>query len=182
MDATNGKSRLRAEMKAAWRSWKSLDEAGKGLEASGRIRVRIEALPEFRRAETVLLYCSMSGELPTSGWIAEWSKSKRIVLPRVAGETLELREYSPDLMETGYMGIPEPSAEAEAVSPSEVDLAIVPGVAYDLSGGRLGHGGGFYDRLLPLLRCPKFGVCLPFRIVDKVPEGEFDARVDRVFF
>lgn len=182
MDAAKEKSRLRAEMKAAWQSWKSLDEAGRGLEISGRVRAEIEALPEFREAGTVLLYSSVPGELPTSGWLEAWSASKRLLLPRVAGKTLELREYSQDLLVSGYMGITEPSPEAPPALPSEVDLAIVPGVAFDLSGGRLGHGGGYYDRLLPLLRCPKFGVCLPFRIVGMVPSGELDARVDRVFF
>ena len=182
MDITEEKARLRAEMKAAWRSWKSLDEAGAGPEHSSRIRTEIEALPEFRSARTVLLYASMPGELPTSGWLEAWSGSKRLVLPRVCGKELELREYFPALMENGYMGIPEPSSEAPSVSPDEVDLAIVPGVAFDADGRRLGHGGGFYDRLLPLLRCPRFGVCLPFRMVERVPSGEMDARVDRVFF
>ena len=96
----------------------------------------------------------------------------------MAGETLEIREYIPEDMQEGYRGIMEPSPQAPIVT--EVDLVVVPGMAFDAKGNRLGRGGGFYDRLLPSLTCPKVGVCRQNQLVEEVPVQEWDQKVDIV--
>ena len=139
---------------------------------------QVESLPEFIAAESVLLYWSMPSEVDTHAFAQRWYGRKKLYLPKVAGEVLEIREYIPGDLEEGYRGIMEPSAQAPCVK--EVDLVIVPGMAFDASGSRLGRGGGFYDRLLPSLSCPKVGVCRQEQLVEEVPMQEWDQKVDIV--
>ena len=139
---------------------------------------QLEGLPEFVGAESVLLYWSMPSEVNTHSFLERWYGRKKLYLPRVAGESLEIREYSPETMEEGYRGIMEPSSLAPVAQ--EVDLVIVPGMAFDAKGNRLGRGGGFYDRLLPLLSCPKVGVCRSAQFVEEVPMQSWDQKVDIV--
>ena len=139
---------------------------------------QMEDLPEFRRAQSVLLYWSMPSEVGTHSFLERWYGRKRLFLPRVAGQSLEIREYVPEDLQEGYRGIMEPSSQAPEVS--EVDLVIVPGMAFDAKGNRLGRGGGFYDRLLPSLHCPKVGVCRMEQLVEEVPVQEWDQKVDIV--
>lgn len=148
---------------------------------SGALEV-LEARPEFVSAHTVLIYMSLPDEVPTEEFIRKWSSVKRIVLPVVKGSELELREYDLSKLTPGAFGILEPAEDCALVDPSEIDFAILPGMAFDRSGGRLGRGKGYYDRLLPSLRCPKAGLCQPWRIVPGVPSEPWDARVDFVIF
>jgi len=122
----------------------------------------------------------MPDEVPTPSFIERWHSRKRIVLPVVEGDSLLLREYQPGCLAPGWKGILEPTSEAPLVSPAEIDLALVPGVAFDLSGGRLGRGRGFYDRLLPSLHCPLIGLCPASRLVPAVPMDSWDVRLDKV--
>lgn len=149
---------------------------------TGSIWQAVESLPDFSKACTLLLYWSFRSEVPTHDFIRKWSSYKRILLPVVEGKRLILREYHPDMMTSGYHGIMEPCPPAPEADPSEVDLAIVPGAAFDLHCRRLGRGGGFYDRLLPLLRkdCRKIGVCYNWQIVDSVPTDSWDFVLDAV--
>lgn len=167
------------------------------------IRSAIESDPRFRAARTVLLYCSIRGEVPTADWIRDWSAHKRIVLPLVVSApalapssaltpayeevaraetapTLLLKEYVPGLLVPGYKGILEPAAGSPDVSPEEIDYALIPGVAFTAGGLRLGRGGGFYDRLLPHLGCPRMGVCFSFRICKTLPSDSWDSPLDGV--
>lgn len=150
------------------------------MEESEAVFGKIEALPSFRNAKTVLLYWAIPSELPTQAFIEKWYGSKTILLPKVAGEGLELREYRPETMVEGYRGIMEPGDEAGIFDPSQVDLAIIPGLGFDPNCRRLGRGGGFYDRLIPQLECPKVAVSFDCRIVPEVPVEKWDAPVDMV--
>ena len=139
---------------------------------------QVEALPEFKAAENVLLYWSMASEVDTHAFARQWYGRKKLYLPKVAGETLEIREYIPDDLASGYRGIMEPSQDAPVAE--KIDLVIVPGMAFDAKGNRLGRGGGFYDRLLPTLSCPKVGVCRNHQFVEEVPVQSWDQKVDIV--
>lgn len=165
--------RIIREKKAA------MSEQQKAL-ASDAVASALEALPSFRGAGTVLAYWSMSDELDIRDFILRWSRHKRMVLPVVVGDALELRVFSEDGLVPGYRGIMEPGPSCPLVDPSEVDLALVPGMAFDPSGRRMGRGGGFYDRLLPVLDCPKLGLCYPCQLVDEVPVEDHDVTVDAV--
>lgn len=141
---------------------------------------RVESLSDFEKADTILLFWSIAGEPYSHDFVSKLSKSKRVVLPRVVGDVLELRQYDASRMVSGYRGIMEPGEDACLVDPMEIDLAIIPGMAFDVRGGRLGRGKGYYDRLLPLLKCKKVGVCLDSHLVDEVPVETHDIPVDVV--
>jgi 5-formyltetrahydrofolate cyclo-ligase len=109
-----------------------------------------------------------------------------VVLPRVdtTRRMLVLHEVH-DLardVAPGYRGIPEPHAGAPLVAPDAIGFALVPGVAFDAGGRRLGYGGGFYDRLLPLLPAGVARVAGAFdlQLVDRVPAALHDLTVDVV--
>lgn len=152
-----------------------------GTSSSGPL-CRLEQEPLFRSAGTVLLYWSMPEEVDTHTLIQKWSSSKRIVLPKVCGESLELRLYDPDRMVPGYRGILEPSEEAPIVPDEEIELAVVPGLAFDPAGHRLGRGKGYYDRLLPRLHCPKLGLAFSCQILDEIPIEPHDVALDKIIY
>ncbi len=140
----------------------------------------IEAMPEFRAASTVLAYWSVKDEIPTHEFLEKWRTCKRMLVPRVRGEELDLCVYDPARMLRGAFGIMEPGPEARTVPPEEVDFAIVPGELFDPDGNRKGHGKGYYDRLLPHLHCKKAGIAPPHKIVERLVPQPWDAPVDVV--
>ena len=147
---------------------------------SSEIFARIETISGFQHSDIVLLYSAIPGEVETAAFIEKWHRSKRIVLPKVVGDILELRLYSPDKVSVGYRGILEPSDDAAQVDPSEVGFAVIPGMAFDRAGHRLGRGKGYYDRLLPSLSCMKVAVAYGHQLVDSVPVEPHDVPVDMV--
>lgn len=146
---------------------------------SVNILAAFEAHPAFRAANTVLLYHSLKDEVDTHEFIKKWSSEKRILLPVVKGDDLELRIYTgPQDMKTGAYGIEEPIGET-FTDYAEIDFIAVPGVAFDREGNRLGRGKGYYDRLLPRIPSAfKAGICFPFQLIDKVPTEPFDICMD----
>lgn len=149
---------------------------------SASILMQVEAMDSFRDASTVLLYHAMPGEVDTLPLLERWHDSKRLVLPRIISPDgmMDLRAYDPAHMKEGPMGIIEPSEECTLVSPEEIDLALVPGVAFTPDGKRLGHGGGFYDRILPQLHCPTVGLAFSWQIKKDVAAEGHDISVDSV--
>ena len=141
----------------------------------------VERCEAFKAAGRVLLYHSLPDEVPTAEFIRKWHGVKQIVLPLVVGDSLVLKEYDPAKMREGYRGIMEPCPDARDIDPLEIDFAIIPGVAFDAEGHRLGRGKGFYDRLLPRLRCPKAGVAFNCQMFSDIPVESHDRSVDMVF-
>lgn len=170
------KRNLRRDMKEAEKSHMPDSNA-----ASEIIWAKVELSPEFLGAKTILIYMDIDGEVRTREFMRLWSSRKRFVLPLVSGDRLELREYSEDKLVRGFKGILEPGSGAPSVRNDEIDLAIVPGVAFTSDGRRLGRGSGFYDGLLPELHCPKLGVGYRFRLLEDIPVAPWDQRVDKVF-
>lgn len=144
------------------------------------ILAKTEELPEFKNADTILLYYALADEVQTEMFLKKWIKSgKRLVLPVVEGENLILKEYHPNMIEQGYQSILEP-AGTSVIDPACIELAIVPGVAFDACCNRLGRGKGFYDRLLPHIHCKVIGLGYHFQMVDKIPVESFDRPLDMV--
>lgn len=171
------KSDIRLEMKRREEEFRDWDSKTEMIWSS------VEAAPEFQSASCVLIYMDIPGEVPTADFIGKWRGGKRFAIPKVVGENLELYEYDPEKLVCGYKGIPEPSSDASVVSPSEIDLALVPGVAFAIEGDkvwRMGRGKGFYDRFLPFLSCPKFGIFFSFRLLDSIPLDQWDIPLERL--
>ena len=101
---------------------------------------------------------------------------------RGVGDSLELHEYvSPNTTIIGAYGITE-STGPIVTDYDSIDLAIIPGRAFTPDGCRLGRGKGYYDRLLPLLHCPKIGICFSFQILENIPNDTHDIKVDKVIY
>jgi 5-formyltetrahydrofolate cyclo-ligase len=174
------KRELRGRIRAAM---SALPPARRALEEE-LVQAAIQADPAWRQARCVLLYKAVPPEFSVVGLtLAAWREGKRTAFPRVAGAgqlALHLVGSWGELR-TGAYGIPEPDADAPAVQPEEVDLAVVPGVAWDAEGHRLGRGGGFYDRLIPRLGGQAWGVGFDCQWVPRLPRGEWDAQVAKTW-
>ena len=149
-----------------------------------RIRQNFLALPEFLQAQTVMLFLNFQDEVETTALAeAVLTGGKKLVLPRCApGRVLlplVVRDVELDT-EPGMWGIREPRAALDEVDPFEIDLLAVPGVAFDMEGGRLGYGGGYYDRFLQRLSSltPRAALAFACQVVERVPVEEGDQRVD----
>ncbi len=150
---------------------------------SSMIFEQLEQLPEFTRAQTVLLYWSMKDEVQTHDFVLRWYQKKNILLPIVVGDVLQVRKFTGmDCMVKGEaFGIMEPHNGPEADA-SEVDLGVIPGVAFDKAGNRLGRGKAFYDKLLSKYSFPTIGVCFSFQLVEFVPAEPRDIPMNKVLF
>jgi 5-formyltetrahydrofolate cyclo-ligase len=139
--------------------------------------------PLWSGTSCILLYAPLPDEPDISPLVSDpASAGKRFLYPRVVGDTLELYERTPfSLWITGPYGLSEPDPESWiAVGPDAPDCALVPGLAFDARGYRLGRGKGYYDRLLgsPLFRGIRIGVAWRRQIIDRVPAEEHDIPMD----
>jgi 5-formyltetrahydrofolate cyclo-ligase len=150
---------------------------------------KLAALPEYAGAATVMFYVDFRNEVRTRWFLpTAWQQGKRLVVPYCAAARLELfRLESIDELAPGIFRILEPKVELRGlaerkVDVSTVDLIVVPGVAFDREGGRLGHGKGYYDRLLRLVRPDTTLVALAFecQLFPAVPTQRHDVRMDKV--
>ena len=134
-------------------------------------------------SHTILLYNALSDEVPTQALMDQLvAQGKTVLLPCVINDTdMELRRYTgPQDLQTGSFGIQEPTGEL-FTDYDAIDVAIVPGMAFDAEGHRLGRGKGYYDRFLS--RIPhlyKIGLCFSWQLVDHVPCDEHDIVMDEV--
>ncbi len=185
MESAGTKQEIRRRMKAA--------EAGFAVSAdcaaeTDAVWAEVEASEAFGAARRILIYMDIPGEVPTADFIRKWSDSRQFVLPLVAGERLELYEYAPEHLKPGYRGIMEPDGMTPSVRAEDVDLALVPGVAFcsavpgtsfpecvTMPCWRMGRGRGFYDRLIPGLGCRCFGIGFSFRWLPSIPLDPWDA-------
>jgi len=134
--------------------------------------------PPFRQACTVLAYLAFDNEISLQTLIEDHPE-KVWALPRtLRGGVLALHRYQPGRLVRHRWGMLEPSADAPPVPLDEIDLALVPGVGFDEQGGRLGFGGGYYDRLLPQLTCLKVGIAHQISCVPLVPCDAHDCCMD----
>lgn len=123
---------------------------------SKKIKEKVLSLPETEIQKNIMLYASNKEEVQTGGLIKQFlEKRKNVALPRVVKDTKELKIFwiknFPEDLELAYKGILEPKKELNEAKLEDIDIAIVPGVAFDIYGNRLGYGQGFYDRFLKKL-------------------------------
>jgi 5-formyltetrahydrofolate cyclo-ligase len=152
--------------------------------ASAAIGKALAARDDFAAASTVLLTLPFGSEWDSMALLlAALERGKTVVLPRVnaTARTLELcrlTEPSRDVL-PGYRGIPEPQSHCALIAADAIDWVLVPGVAFDTAGRRLGYGGGYYDRLLPQLRsdAARIAGAYEMQLVDRVPAASHDMPV-----
>jgi 5-formyltetrahydrofolate cyclo-ligase len=145
---------------------------------------RFLALPEMASARAVMAFWSFGSEVPTQPLLARLHEAGlRVALPRIVDGDLEARTYAPgDPVTLASFGAGEP-ANGETIPPTDLDVIVVPGVAFDRRGGRIGYGGGYYDRFLRLVRADARRIAIAFGVQlvdDPLPAGPFDLPVDLV--
>jgi 5-formyltetrahydrofolate cyclo-ligase len=174
------KRELRTAMLARRRLLTPVQQASCG----SAIRDNFLALDAYIQATSILLYLAVNGEAPTDGLLDHaLNAGKKVCLPVTVGESILLRRYSgTERLITGRYGILEPSEECLTVDPQSVDLFVVPGVVFDLSGNRGGYGKGYYDRLLSFCGRDSVlaGLCYDFQLVDELKAEPHDVRMDMV--
>lgn len=149
-------------------------------EQSGRIAGLLEQHPLFTQARRILLYHALPDEAQTECLIEKWHPHKKIYLPVVCGENLKVCRFQPGQLIKGNYGIWEPTPGEENTESLDFDLIIVPGMAFDRKGHRLGRGKGYYDRLLAGSNTPTIGLCLDFQLLDTIPTAPHDISMDCV--
>lgn len=172
------KKELRRQIRAA----KALVTFDEKLERSQTVMKQVERLPQFAKADTILLYWSMDDEVQTHDFVNNWYTEKTVLLPCVDGDDLKLRQYTgAECLRAGeQFGIGEPVGP-EFTELDRVQMIVVPGVAFDRQCNRMGRGRGFYDRLLKSTpNAFKVGVAFDFQLVDEVPVEAFDVKMDGV--
>jgi 5-formyltetrahydrofolate cyclo-ligase len=167
----------RKALSGAERAWRSQQAA-----------VRLLALPELIGAATVAGFWALPEEIdPAPALSAFRDRGGQVALPRMSSGFPRLRFHrlgEPRELRPGPHGILEPDPSSPEVALGEIDLYLVPGLAFDGRGGRLGHGGGYYDELAGMARragpAPLIGLAFDFQLVDCCPADERDAALDVV--
>lgn len=147
--------------------------------AAAEVFERLEQTAAFMLADRILMYHSLPDELSTRSFLKKWGGRKSFYLPRVNGVNLEILPYEESRLELGAFHIEEPTGE-DVADPSDIELVVVPAVAYDRKGHRLGRGKGFYDRLLATTGATKIGVGYEFQLLDEIPVEPHDVAMDMV--
>jgi 5-formyltetrahydrofolate cyclo-ligase len=152
---------------------------GERSAASREIVGKILSLPAWRMALTVALFAPLATEPDISGL---FTAGKTICYPRVCGGELEFYHARRcEDLRVGSFGILEPGPTISApVSPSAIDLAVIPGLAFDADGHRLGRGKGYYDRFLASTKALTVGVCFACQQVSLIPTESHDVRLNLV--
>jgi 5-formyltetrahydrofolate cyclo-ligase len=178
------KAELRTSFKA---EIAALDPDQRRLQEAA-LRARVPDLPGFAQASSILLFVSaLADELQTIDIFSlAYQMKKNVLCPRVdrRGRRLSLHRIADPVneMSRGSLGIPEPRPGLPEVPPALVDWALIPGLAFDERGFRLGRGGGYYDRLLPLLRPDSicWSLCLSCQLVCRLPAEPHDAPLNGI--
>ncbi|KAJ1662374.1 hypothetical protein IW140_005936 [Coemansia sp. RSA 1813] len=143
---------------------------------------QVLAHPSFQHATHVSIYISMAKELQTKELLDHaFSAGKSVYVPRCDGELMDMVRLQghDDLasLSRNKWGIPEPAMDRDAVDPKIIEVVLVPGVAFDASGNRCGHGKGYYDRyLMRATNAFACAVCLDEQVVDAVPADDHDRK------
>ncbi len=149
------------------------------LDQSEKILQRLAAHPFFLQAKKVMLYASLPDEVQTLDFIETWRHQKTIILPTVVGDDIIPVELAENVaFAEGDFHIPEPKNHPYT---GNFDLIIVPGMAFDANGHRLGRGRGYYDRFLaqhPDVHT--IGLCFDFQLLPEIPAEPHDRNIDEI--
>lgn len=167
------------DVRAKIRNLKNMLSDLEKMSAADAVFERLERSAAFQLADKVLMYHSLPDELETHRFLNKWKDRKKFFLPRVNGVNLELLPYDESRLEIGSFHIEEPTGN-NLHPVEEIEMIVVPGVAFDRKGIRLGRGRGFYDRLLQNAKAIKVGIGYEFQLVDDLPSEPHDVPMDMV--
>ena len=152
--------------------------------ASEKLTALFLATDAYQKAKTIYGYLPYNQEVRTVPLLEQALKDgKQVAVPKIYGEEMrfifitDMAQVSP-----GYAGIPEPIGDGP-VAEDPTALVLMPGLAFDKDGHRIGYGGGYYDRFLAAEpHHPTIALCYDFQIVPEIPTAEFDIPVDQVIW
>lgn len=153
---------------------------------SNNIYSNLKRIKEFDEAEQILCYINIKNEVITEKIIEYFQKSnKRVAAPKVLTDEMEFYYFSSDEeLIKGYFNIPEPVniTDDNKCIPNKDDIIIIPGLAFDKSGGRVGYGGGFFDKYLSRNKnLIKIAVAYDFQVIDEIIEvSDYDVKPDYI--
>jgi len=157
------------------------------VDFSREIEENLFSCEDFLSRDHILYYLSFGKEVRTDAMIARsLMLGKRVYVPRIVKNVNKLEICEIENLDAGFelndFGIREPS-EGPVVSPVKIDAVVTPGLAFDSSGGRIGFGGGYYDRLFVELpgNSLRLGVAYDFQIVDSLHQDVWDKKVQKIF-
>lgn len=139
----------------------------------------LEKSVAFMMADKILMYHSLPDELSTIDFIDKWHTRKHFFLPRVNGVNLDVLPYDRTRLQYGSFHIEEPTGD-DIEDIDNIELIIVPGIAYDNRGNRVGRGKGYYDRLLSRTKATKIGIGYDFQLLDEIDSEPHDITMDIV--
>jgi len=175
MNSQEVKTRLRQELKDLRESLSPAEREA----AATTTQTSVLNLAEWKKAKVVCLYASFKGELPTTQLLHKvLSSEKRCVLPKVNSEgqpeLYEIKSFQD--LELSSLEILEPKINCARINPAHIDFFLVPGIGFDGQGNRLGHGAGFYDRLLAQASPTTFllGYGYDFQVINAIPHEAHD--------
>ncbi|NPD47561.1 5-formyltetrahydrofolate cyclo-ligase [Lentimicrobium sp. S6] len=179
MDIFQQKKALRRKVKEL----KSQHTLAQKKELSTPILKKIEESSVFKSSDIIMAYWSMDDEVFTHDFVMKWAEQKRIILPVVNGDELELKEFKgvDKLIAGENFGIPEPNGPIFE-TPEQIQMIIVPGVAFDKNNNRMGRGKAYYDKLLRASKAYKLGLCFSFQVFEEVPFDDLDVQMDSVVY
>ena len=148
---------------------------------SAEIFAKVEQTALFQEAKVVIVYWSLPDEVKTHDFILKWHDKKMILLPVISENRIIVKQFTGIryLQNNERYGIPEPVGELFQ-DLTKIDLIIVPGMAFDTEGNRLGRGKAFYDIFLRNSNAFKIGVCFSFQMLPGIPVEEMDIPMDEV--
>lgn len=171
------KDEIRSELRAKRRALTAEEQNVMSV----KITEQLISLPCIMQAETVMIYMSAFKE-PSTAEIAEYLKSsqKKIVVPISNTQDYTITPvYLSGALSAGAYGIPEPTL-CKPADIKAIDVALIPGIGFDLSGSRIGFGKGYYDRFLAEFTGLKIGICYDFQMLADIPTSEHDVKMDLI--
>ena len=152
------------------------------IEKSKKIEEKLFNTEQYKKSRTIMFFVSFSSEVNTHDMIKKTLGNKNVVIPKVIQHEIEpsvIIDFD-NLVSSGKFGILEP-IEVMKIAYKNIDLVLVPGVAFDKEGHRIGYGFGYYDKFLKKVpKAVKIGLCYDFQVVDKIPKEEHDVPVDYI--
>lgn len=178
MSIAEQKKRVRRDMRRLLKTQDPSELASR----SGALVTQLLKHPKVQEARTVLSYWSLPSEVPTHDLNHTLVKNKRVLLPVIDGDELYLSPFEPkaSLKTESIYGIAEPTGQAFSAY-DEVDLVLVPGLAFAPNGGRCGKGKGYYDKTLSKLQnAYTIGLGFDFQLIESVPMDAHDHFLNEI--
>ena len=151
-------------------------------EREKRILEQLENNLFFRQAKSVLLFWSLPDEIDTHSFVKKWARQKQLFLPVIQDGKMYIKPYTDEKdMAEGSFKILEPQTLLFG-DINQIDVFVIPAVAFDKQNNRLGRGKGFYDKLLCLVSAYKIGIAYPEQIVDVIPTEKHDIKMDIILY